>query len=171
MIRGISVIRLIGMPLSSACLRISSSLWASGRSRNALLALEAVHENVGYLVCGLSIVEDDLARGRCVLPFPETQGLVAPLPYVSTVPGHVTARPQLQRFCDWLRAKAELTAKRLAGAAALPGAHEAPEEPQRLIGSPRRFCTGARRAKAAPLSHRGATREARQGEGARQGGR
>lgn len=89
--------------------------------RHARLALEAVRQNVGFLVCGLSLVEDDLARGRCVMPFPGHQCLAAPLPYVLIVTGHSTIRPQLQRFCDWLRAEADLTRRRLAATTGLAG--------------------------------------------------
>lgn len=77
--------------------------------RHARLALEAVRENVGFLICGLSLVEQDLARGRIVLPYPAAQSLAAPLPYVLTVTAHGTLRPQLQRFIDWLRGEARLT--------------------------------------------------------------
>lgn len=77
--------------------------------RHARLALEAVRQNVGFLICGLSLVEDDLAQGRIVLPYPARQSLVAPLPYVLTVTAHGTLRPQLQRFIDWLRNEARLT--------------------------------------------------------------
>jgi len=77
--------------------------------RHARLALEAVRQNVGFLICGLSLVEDDVAQGRIVLPYPAPQSLAAPLPYVLTVTGHGTLRPQLQRFIDWLRNEARLT--------------------------------------------------------------
>lgn len=77
--------------------------------RHARLALEAVRQNVGFLICGLSLVEDDLAQGCIVLPYPAHQGLVAPRPYTLTVTANGTLRPQLQRFLDWLRNEARLT--------------------------------------------------------------
>ena len=77
--------------------------------RHARLALEAVRQNVGFLICGLSLVEDDLAQGRIVLPYPAHQSLVAPLPYVLSVTAHGAQRPQLLRFLDWLRGEARLT--------------------------------------------------------------
>jgi len=49
--------------------------------RDTKQALEAVRENVGFLVCGLSLVEQDLIQGSVVLPYPAHQSLVAPLPY------------------------------------------------------------------------------------------
>jgi LysR family glycine cleavage system transcriptional activator len=84
--------------------------------RHARLALEAVRQNVGFLVCGLSLVEPDLAEGRVVLPFPAHQSLMAPLPYVLIQTGHGPARPQLQRFCDWLRDEARKTRERIGAA-------------------------------------------------------
>lgn len=81
--------------------------------RNARLALEAVRQDVAFLVCGLSLVENDLAEGTVVLPFPVDQSLAAPLSYVLTITAHGTIRPQLQRFCDWLRDQALQTRKGL----------------------------------------------------------
>lgn len=77
--------------------------------RHARLALEAVRLNVGFLVCGLSLVEADLTAGRVFLPYPAQQCLIAPMPYVLTVASHGAMRPQLQRFCDWLRCEARQT--------------------------------------------------------------
>ncbi|MBC2836901.1 LysR substrate-binding domain-containing protein [Paragemmobacter straminiformis] len=81
--------------------------------RHARLALEAVRLNVGFLVCGLSLVADDLAQGRIVLPYPVDQNLAAPLPYVLTIAPHATHRPQFARFADWLRAEAAETRQTL----------------------------------------------------------
>lgn len=76
---------------------------------HARQALEAVRANVGFLVCGLSLLEFDLAQGSVVLPYPAHQILVAPMPYVLTITGHSTMRPQLLKFCNWLRDQATLT--------------------------------------------------------------
>jgi LysR family glycine cleavage system transcriptional activator len=81
--------------------------------RHARLALEAVRQNVGFLICGLSLVEADLESGRIVLPYSAYQSLTAPMPYVLTVSSHGTLRPQLQRFLDWLRGEARLTRQSL----------------------------------------------------------
>ncbi len=88
--------------------------------RHARLALEAVRQNVGFLVCGLSLVETDLAGGQVVLPYPADQSLVAPLPYVLTLTVHGTVRPQLQRFRDWLRDEARLTRDMISAATTAP---------------------------------------------------
>ncbi len=79
--------------------------------RHARLALEAVRLNVGFLVCGLSLVRDDLRHGRIVLPYPPAQCLPAPLPYILAIAPRSAPRPQLARFCDWLRHEASLTAR------------------------------------------------------------
>ena len=79
--------------------------------RHARLALDAVRENVGFLVCGYSLVEADLTKGRVVLPYPAHKSLPAPMPYVLTVSAHNASRPQMQRFCEWLRNQAHLTAR------------------------------------------------------------
>jgi LysR family glycine cleavage system transcriptional activator len=86
--------------------------------RNARLALEAVRKGVGFLICGLSLVEKDLAEGSVVHPFPTNKSLLAPLPYVLSVTAHGSTRPQLQRFCDWLSNQAHITRKSLEMAAA-----------------------------------------------------
>jgi len=77
--------------------------------RHARQALEAVRENVGFLLCGLSLVERDLAQERVVLPYPAYQNLPAPMPYVLKLGVHGTVRPQLQRFYSWLRDEAART--------------------------------------------------------------
>lgn len=86
--------------------------------RHARLALDAVRENVGFLICGLSLVEADLEQGRIVLPCPAHQSLVAPMPYVLTVTAHGVQRPQLLRFVGWLRGEAQLTRQSLLRATA-----------------------------------------------------
>lgn len=86
--------------------------------RHARQALEAVRQNVGFLICGLALVETDLAEGHIVLPYPADQSLAAPMPYRLTLTAQATLRPQLQRFCDWLRDQARLTRQSLLRAVA-----------------------------------------------------
>lgn len=88
---------------------------------NALAALEAARENVGFMICGLSLVERDLDRGSIVLPYPASQSLEAPMPYVLRITSHGSLRPQLQRFCDWLRDQSRMTSDRTAAAIAIEG--------------------------------------------------
>lgn len=82
--------------------------------RHMRLALEAVRQNVGFLVCGLSLMQRDLAEGRVVLPFTNHQHIVAPHPYYLSIREPDSIRPQLQRFCVWLRSQAAHTANELA---------------------------------------------------------
>lgn len=83
--------------------------------RHARLALEAVRQDVGFLVCGLSLFQEDLAAGRVLLPFPADQHIIAPQPYHLTIRETKPMRPQLQKFCDWLRNEAAQTGDWLAG--------------------------------------------------------
>ena len=73
---------------------------------NAQLAIEAVRQNVGFLVCGLSLVLQDLQAGTVALPFPALEHLVAPHPYCLRPRSDAERRPQLQRFLAWLRKEA-----------------------------------------------------------------
>lgn len=86
--------------------------------RHARLALEAVRLDVGFLICGLSLVEADLSQGRVVLPYPPAQNLPAPMPYVLSIAHHTAHRPQFARFCDWLRNEATATRNMLAATTA-----------------------------------------------------
>lgn len=80
---------------------------------NARLAIEAVRQNVGFLVCGLSLLLKDLDAGTVALPFPAPEHLVAPLPYTLRPRSDADRRPQLQRFLTWLRREAEDTRRRI----------------------------------------------------------
>lgn len=77
--------------------------------RHARVALEATRENVGFLVCGLSLVLGDLAQGVLVMPFPGAQYLPAPYPYRMRLRPDAENRPQIQRFVQWLRDEAQAT--------------------------------------------------------------
>jgi LysR family glycine cleavage system transcriptional activator len=78
--------------------------------QHARVALEAVRQEVGFLVCGLSLLLADLANGRVVLPFPAEQNLPAPYPYRLRLRPEVAARPQVARFVAWLEGEAATTA-------------------------------------------------------------
>lgn len=80
---------------------------------NARLAIEAVRQNVGFLVCGLSLLLKDLETGTVALPFPAPEHLVAPHPYVLRLRSDADRRPQLQRFLTWLRKESEDTSNRI----------------------------------------------------------
>lgn len=77
--------------------------------QHARLALEAVRENVGFLVCGLSLVLNDLRDGTIVHPFPASQNLRALQPYRLALRSDADKRPQVQRFAAWLRIQANET--------------------------------------------------------------
>lgn len=81
---------------------------------NARLGLEAARQNVGFLICGLSLLLADLEAGRLVLPFPPSEHLPAPQPYRAQIRHDGAARPQVQSFLSWLRAEARDTERRIA---------------------------------------------------------
>lgn len=83
------------------------------RYQHTRIALEAVRKNVGFLVCGLSLVLGDLKNGSIVLPFPPEQHLAAPHPYRLKVRPDATKRPQIQRFIEWLRTTADATEREM----------------------------------------------------------
>ena len=72
---------------------------------NARLALDAVRQDVGFLVCNLSLVFDDFEKGTIVHPFPLSQSLPAGYPYRMTLRGDAKNRAPALRFTQWLRAK------------------------------------------------------------------
>ena len=81
--------------------------------RHLRLALEAVRQNVGFLICGLALAADDLAEKRIFMPFGPAEHMIAPHPYRLVIREGAEARPQLQRFADWLRCEAAETARYL----------------------------------------------------------
>lgn len=79
----------------------------------ARIALEAVRQNIGFLVCGLSLVLQDLDAGTVVLPFPVSEHLVAPHPYRLRISTTAAGRPPVQRFAAWLWAETMATRSRI----------------------------------------------------------
>lgn len=77
--------------------------------RRAEMALDAVREDVGFLICGVALVAADLERGALVMPFGPEKGLEAPQPYRLWQRDESRARPQLRRFVEWLRGQARET--------------------------------------------------------------
>ena len=79
------------------------------RYPNARLALEAVRQEVGYLLCGLSFVEGDLKARRVHNLYPLAQHLKAQFPYGLKVRGEIKQRPQVMKFVSWLQKEARST--------------------------------------------------------------
>ncbi|RKF13855.1 LysR family transcriptional regulator [Roseovarius spongiae] len=77
--------------------------------KHARHALDAVRQNVGFLICGLSLTLADLENGRLVTPFPKTQHIVAPHPYRLHQRDGAAGRAQVQRFVAWLMKQAHDT--------------------------------------------------------------
>jgi len=77
--------------------------------RNTRLALEAAQNAVGFMLCGLSLIEEDLRDGSLVLPFPAKLGIKAEAPYQVWARQTATVRPQLKKFLDWLHTEGQKT--------------------------------------------------------------
>jgi LysR family transcriptional regulator, glycine cleavage system transcriptional activator len=77
------------------------------------LALEAVRRDVGFLLCGLSLVQCDLDEGLILNLFPMSKHIISPHPYRLTLRQGVEKRPQVQRFIAWLRQEAAETRQRI----------------------------------------------------------
>lgn len=84
--------------------------------QGTLTALEAVRNNVGFLVCGLALVLQDVAAGSVELPFPPQQHIAARHPYRLALRSEAESRPQVARFLSWLRTESAQTARQLAQA-------------------------------------------------------
>lgn len=89
--------------------RRQSGLDRGVRYQHTKLALEAVRQEVGYLICGLSLATQDLQDGRVFILFPISQHLVAPHPYRLIVRQDINRRPPIQRFVSWLHLEASRT--------------------------------------------------------------
>ena len=83
--------------------------------KRAEMALEAVREDVGFLLCGASLIENDLEEGSLVLPYPVEKGLEAPNPFRIHLREQALQRPQLRRFVDWVKREAAETQNRING--------------------------------------------------------
>lgn len=83
--------------------------------KRAQMALEAVRKDIGFLVCGISLIERDLAQGSVVLPYPAEKGLSAPHPFRIQQREQTSQRPQLRRFVEWLNRKAAETQEQIDG--------------------------------------------------------
>lgn len=76
---------------------------------NARLALDAVKQNVGFLVCNLSLVLLDLEQHRIVHPFALSQHIVAPQPYRIKLRDSAHKRAAVVKFVEWMQGKARET--------------------------------------------------------------
>jgi LysR family glycine cleavage system transcriptional activator len=76
---------------------------------NARLALPAARRDVGFLICNLSFVLEDISAGSVVLPFAAALHLPASRPYRMFLRPGSDRRPQTARFLNWLRQEARQT--------------------------------------------------------------
>lgn len=83
--------------------------------KRAKMALEAVRTDIGFLVCGISLIENDIEKGSLVLPYPPNKGLPAPHPFRLQQREQTSQRPQQRRFVQWLKSEATETQHRIDG--------------------------------------------------------
>ncbi|WP_171180346.1 LysR family transcriptional regulator [Ruegeria sp. HKCCD8929] len=76
-------------------------------------AIDGVKSDAGLLVCGLSLVLDDIEAGLVSLPFPSDECLAAKHPYCVKTRTEATVRPQVTRLIAWLKAEAAITRVRM----------------------------------------------------------
>ena len=74
-------------------------------------ALDGVKSNAGLLICGVSLILDDLESGFLSLPFPAVECLAAEHPF--RIRNRAGTRPQVARFISWLKAESAMTRKRM----------------------------------------------------------
>lgn len=81
--------------------------------RNARLAIAAACNDVGFAICGFSLLEVDLDAGRLTLPYPRNKGVSAPYPYRLWCREISRPRPQMRAFLDWLNLQTQATQSRI----------------------------------------------------------
>ena len=77
--------------------------------QNSRLALDATRRAVGFMLCGVSLIEADLRDGTLVLPFSPRLGVRAPTPFRLWSRDTAAVRPQLRKFLDWLHSEGQKT--------------------------------------------------------------
>ena len=79
------------------------------RYKQVIQALEAVYSNVGLIMCGLGLVQEQINEGRLSLPFPVSQGEWSGSAYRVSFRETSLRRSQIGQFREWLLAEASLT--------------------------------------------------------------
>jgi LysR family transcriptional regulator, glycine cleavage system transcriptional activator len=70
--------------------------------RHLRLALAAVRENVGFLICGLCLARRDIETGAIVLVYPAERHLSEAEPFRMFLRSETRMTAQVRRFADWL---------------------------------------------------------------------
>ncbi len=70
------------------------------------LALEAVSAGQGIALARASLVEQDLANGRLVRPFPDSLSMKSDYSYYLVMPESKRHLERVQMFCDWIQSVA-----------------------------------------------------------------
>ena len=91
--------------------------------RHLRLALAAVRENVGFLICGLCLARRDLDGGAVVLVYPAERHLSEVDPYRMFLRNETRTTAQVRRFADWLVDQARESQDWIDGAARAEAGH------------------------------------------------
>ncbi len=79
------------------------------RYQKVMRALEAVYANAGLMVCGLSLVKDQIDDGALSRPFPIEQGEWSKNAYRASFRQNALRRANIEQFRAWLLAEAQET--------------------------------------------------------------
>lgn len=80
------------------------------RFQRLVPAIRAMKSNVGMIICGLSLLENELGSGEVIMPFGPAPGSWASHEYQLVCAANSLKKPMVQAFRDWLVEEAELTA-------------------------------------------------------------
>ncbi|WP_119156739.1 LysR substrate-binding domain-containing protein [Caldimonas tepidiphila] len=67
----------------------------------------------GVALARLALVDDSLAKGELLEPFGAARRVASPYAYWLMVPPERRLRPEVRQFCDWVRAQAAQTRRRI----------------------------------------------------------
>ena len=86
--------------------------------RHLRLALEAVRQEVGFLICGLGLARGDLERDAVTLCYPAQQSIPGPEPYRFFLRNETRTTAKIHLFSEWILDQARETQAWIDGMAA-----------------------------------------------------
>lgn len=90
------------------------------RFRRITDTLDAVAADAGLALCGIALLEPQIAAGRIRFPCGVDGGIWGAWGFVANVPARSQSRPLVQRFREWLMAESEATRTWLESIASKP---------------------------------------------------
>lgn len=83
------------------------------RFQRLVPAIRAMKSNVGMIICGLSLLENELDSGEVIMPFGPAPGSWAVDEYQLICQKNSLKKPMVQAFRDWITGQAEESARHL----------------------------------------------------------